>query len=128
MAAVVKGFLSRIPEDDEDTRSQVKKIVNDLEDQFLHESLISTRRRFDGRALDEVRALEMEASILPRTHGSALFQRGETQALGVCTLGTPGDMQIMDELEGEYKERFLLHYNFPGYSVGEVRNFNVELA
>ncbi|MBI4386585.1 MAG: polyribonucleotide nucleotidyltransferase [Elusimicrobia bacterium] len=85
------------------------------------EMCLSDKVRQDGRKWNEIRTITVQAPALPRLHGSALFTRGSTQALVAVTLGTPGDMQIMDELEGEYKERFLLHYNFPGFSVGEVR-------
>ncbi len=77
-------------------------------------------KRIDGRKLDEIRAIACDTNVLPRTHGSALFTRGETQALVVATLGAGDDSQIMDALEGAYKETFLLHYNFPSYSVGEA--------
>ena len=76
--------------------------------------------RIDGRDLKTVRKIVSEAGVLPRTHGSALFTRGETQALVVTTLGTGDDEQFIDSLEGTYKETFLLHYNFPPYSVGET--------
>jgi polyribonucleotide nucleotidyltransferase len=79
------------------------------------------KQRPDGRGFEEIRPITIQLPIYPRTHGSVLFTRGQTQALCVATLGTPGDMQIMDVLEGEYKERFMLHYNFPAFSVGEVR-------
>ncbi|MEL6752009.1 MAG: polyribonucleotide nucleotidyltransferase, partial [Pseudomonadota bacterium] len=83
-------------------------------------SIIKTKKRIDGRDLDTVRAIESEVGILPRTHGSALFTRGETQAIVVATLGTSDDEQFIDALTGTYKENFLLHYNFPPYSVGET--------
>jgi polyribonucleotide nucleotidyltransferase len=83
--------------------------------------LLDTKFRADGRNYDQIRVITGQVPFLPRTHGSALFTRGQTQALATVTLGTPQDMQIMDELEGEYKERFMLHYNFPGWSVGEVK-------
>ena len=83
--------------------------------------VLEKKVRADGRKYDEIRPITSQAPFLPRTHGSALFTRGQTQALATVTLGTPQDMQIMDELEGEYKERFMLHYNFPGFSVGEVK-------
>ncbi|MCE1857425.1 polyribonucleotide nucleotidyltransferase, partial [Enterobacter hormaechei] len=76
--------------------------------------------RIDGREKDMVRALDVRTGVLPRTHGSALFTRGETQALVTATLGTERDAQIIDELMGERTDRFLLHYNFPPYSVGET--------
>ena len=81
---------------------------------------LSTRRRIDGRAPDEIRQITIETGVLPRAHGSALFTRGETQAMVVTTLGTGEDEQYIDSLSGTYKEQFLLHYNFPPYSVGET--------
>ena len=84
-------------------------------------AILDTGKRIDGRDTKTVRPIVAEAGILPRAHGSALFTRGETQALVVATLGTGQDEQIIDALEGEYREQFMLHYNFPPYSVGEVR-------
>ena len=86
----------------------------------MRSSILDTKHRIDGRDLNTVRPIVCEVGILPRTHGSALFTRGETQALVVTTLGTGEDEQYIDALEGTYKETFLLHYNFPPYSVGEV--------
>ena len=82
--------------------------------------MVKNKRRIDGRALDEVRPIVAETGLLPRTHGSALFTRGETQALAVTTLGTGDDEQIIDALHGNFRSNFLLHYNFPPYSVGEA--------
>ena len=90
----------------------------------LRRDVLLTKKRIDGRALDVVRPIVSEVGILPRAHGSALFTRGETQALVVATLGTGDDEQFIDALEGTYKESFLLHYNFPPYSVGEVGRMN----
>jgi polyribonucleotide nucleotidyltransferase len=86
----------------------------------MRESTVKTGKRIDGRDLKTVRPIVSEVGVLPRTHGSALFTRGETQALCVATLGTGEDEQWIDALEGTYKENFLLHYNFPPYSVGEA--------
>jgi len=91
-----------------------------LEADILRNLILEDAKRVDGRDLTTIRPIVCETGILPRTHGSALFTRGETQALVVTTLGTGQDEQIIDALEGEYRERFLLHYNFPPYSVGEV--------
>ncbi|GAA4222638.1 polyribonucleotide nucleotidyltransferase [Sagittula marina] len=91
-----------------------------LESQVLRSDVVVNKRRIDGRALDQVRSIVSETGILPRTHGSALFTRGETQALVVTTLGTGDDEQFIDALHGNFKSNFLLHYNFPPYSVGEV--------
>ncbi len=95
-----------------------------IEDVLYVESralVLNEKVRTDGRAWDQIRPIACEVGVLPRTHGSSLFTRGQTQALVTVTLGTPDDMQIMDELKGEYKERFMLHYNFPGFATGEAR-------
>jgi len=92
----------------------------ECEAEVLRRDIIEHGKRVDGRAVDKVRSIVSEVGILPRTHGSALFTRGETQALVVATLGTGDDEQFIDALEGTYKEKFLLHYNFPPYSVGET--------
>ncbi|MFC7292297.1 polyribonucleotide nucleotidyltransferase [Hirschia litorea] len=97
-----------------------KGIFKSLEAKVVRGDIIKTGVRIDGRALDQVRPIIGEVSILPRTHGSALFTRGETQAICVATLGTGEDEQFIDGLEGTSKENFMLHYNFPPYSVGEV--------
>jgi polyribonucleotide nucleotidyltransferase len=86
------------------------------------ELVLNKKSRTDGRGLKEIRPITCETDILSRAHGSSLFTRGHTQALVTVTLGTPSDMQIMDELAGEYKERFMLHYNFPGFATGEPKN------
>ncbi len=91
-----------------------------LEKGIVRGSILKTGRRIDGRDTKTVRPIDCQVSILPRSHGSALFTRGETQALAVATLGTGQDEQIMDALDGEYREHFMLHYNFPPYSVGEA--------
>ena len=100
--------------------SVLKGVLKGVEASVVRGGIIKTGERIDGRKLDEVRPIVSEAGILPRTHGSALFTRGETQALCVATLGTGEDEQFIDALTGTYKERFLLHYNFPPYSVGET--------
>ena len=92
----------------------------ELESDVLRGSVIATGLRIDGRDTKTVRPIVAEVGVLPRAHGSALFTRGETQALVVATLGTSQDEQVVDALEGEYREHFMLHYNFPPYSVGEV--------
>jgi polyribonucleotide nucleotidyltransferase len=96
------------------------KEFGDLEYNTMRNSVLSTKVRIDGRALDTVRPINSQVGILPRTHGSSLFTRGETQAIVVATLGTARDGQIIDAVGGEYKEHFLFHYNFPPYSVGEA--------
>ena len=99
----------------------VKAIVHDMVKEQFRDAVLAKGERLDGRAFDEVRKVTCEVGILPRTHGSALFTRGETQALVTCTLGTSDDVQVIEALEGESQQRFLLHYNFPPFSVGEVK-------
>lgn len=93
-----------------------KRIIED----FVSQIILQKNKRVDGRALDEIRPLSIEVGLLPRTHGSALFQRGETQVLSIVTLGSPGDVQLFEGIEGSGKKRYMHHYNFPPYSVGEV--------
>ncbi|XQA76915.1 polyribonucleotide nucleotidyltransferase [Xanthomonas sacchari] len=103
--------------------ADLAKEFGELEYQTMRGSVLSTKVRIDGRALDTVRPISVQAGVLPRTHGSALFTRGETQAIVVTTLGTARDGQVIDAVSGEYKENFLFHYNFPPYSVGECGRF-----
>ncbi|KUF12702.1 polyribonucleotide nucleotidyltransferase [Pseudoponticoccus marisrubri] len=112
----IKAALTEEQLEDPNLGAAIKK----LESVVLRSDVVKNKRRIDGRALDEVRPIVSETSVLPRTHGSALFTRGETQALVISTLGTGDDEQIIDALHGNYRSNFLLHYNFPPYSVGEV--------
>ena len=105
--------------DDQDAKA-VKGIFKDIEKKVVRARILAGQPRIDGRDRETVRPISIECGILPRTHGSALFTRGETQAIVVTTLGTDRDSQIIDALEGERRDRFLLHYNFPPYSVGET--------
>ena len=109
-----------VPEDNDAQSQLVGGILKNLEKDIVRGDIIKTGKRIDGRDLDTVRAVVGEVNILPRTHGSALFTRGETQSICVTTLGTGDDEQFIDALTGTYKENFMLHYNFPPYSVGEV--------
>jgi len=110
-----------VPEDDDGTAAQaVKGAFKSLEKDVVRGDIIQTKKRIDGRDLETVRPIVSEVGVLPRAHGSALFTRGETQALVVATLGTGEDEQFVDALEGTYKETFMLHYNFPPFSVGET--------
>ncbi|MCA6070944.1 MAG: polyribonucleotide nucleotidyltransferase [Endomicrobium sp.] len=106
----------------EESSSTIDTILEDIFYKKARELVLNKKIRTDGRGLEEIRSITCETDILPRAHGSSLFTRGQTQALATVTLGTPGDMQIMDELAGEYKERFMLHYNFPGFSTGEAKS------
>ncbi|MDT8336165.1 MAG: polyribonucleotide nucleotidyltransferase, partial [Desulfurivibrionaceae bacterium] len=114
--AAVKAQLSEDELADPNLGSAFKK----LESSILRGDIIAGGARIDGRDNATVRPIVSETGILPRTHGSALFTRGETQALVVTTLGTGDDEQIVDALDGSYREHFMLHYNFPPYSVGET--------
>ncbi|MFE0499604.1 polyribonucleotide nucleotidyltransferase [Lysobacter soli] len=105
------------------TAGEYAKEFGDLEYRTMRDSVLDTKIRIDGRDLTTVRPIECKTGVLPRTHGSALFTRGETQAIVVTTLGTARDGQIIDAVSGEYKENFLFHYNFPPYSVGETGRF-----
>ncbi|HLR88010.1 MAG TPA: polyribonucleotide nucleotidyltransferase [Wenzhouxiangella sp.] len=100
----------------------VLDIVGGMEKNLVRERILSGQARIDGRDLTSVRPLDMQVGTFPRTHGSAIFTRGETQAMCFVTLGTGRDAQIIDAIEGEYKEQFMLHYNFPPYSVGETNH------
>ncbi len=113
--------LSAIPEEEEERRIQAGMIFDHVMEKIFRKEILEDRRRPDGRRFDEIRAISAEVSLLPRTHGSALFTRGETQALVTATLGTADDEQRMDTLEGASFKRFMLHYNFPPFSVGEVK-------
>ncbi len=99
----------------------VKTILEKLEKKFLRDMILNEKKRIDGRSSTDIRPISSEAGLLPRTHGSALFTRGETQVLAVLTLGTSSDEQRMDYISGEERRTFMLHYNFPPYSVGEAR-------
>ena len=104
----------------DEERNAVGGAFKGLESDIVRNGILDTEKRIDGRGLADVRPIVSEVNVLPRTHGSALFTRGETQALVVTTLGTGDDEQFVDALEGTYKENFLLHYNFPPFSVGET--------
>ena len=120
-AAKDKVMDDLLPADaDADTAITLSGAFKGLESYIVRGGILDTEKRIDGRGLADVRPIVSEVGILPRAHGSALFTRGETQALVVATLGTGDDEQLVDALEGTYKENFMLHYNFPPYSVGET--------
>ena len=124
VSAVKERGLGALLSDENADEDAIAKHFDDvfkgLEQEVVRSGLLETRTRIDGRGTADVRPIAVEVGLLPRAHGSALFTRGETQALVVATLGTAQDEQIMDALAGEYREHFLLHYNFPPYSVGEA--------
>ncbi len=121
VAALLEEQVKAIPEDQPARRQETAAIFHDLHKKIARRELLVERRRFDGRKANEIRHVTCDVGVLPRTHGSALFTRGETQALVTCTLGTSEDAQRLDWLEGESEKRFMLHYNFPPFSVGEVK-------
>jgi polyribonucleotide nucleotidyltransferase len=121
LGAIKDEALAAFTETHPDNLKDVKKVIGKIEKEHLRARILEESVRADGRGLDDVRAITCEVGLLPRTHGSAVFTRGQTQALVVTTLGTGSDEQKLDQLEGETWKSFLLHYNFPSYSVGEVR-------
>ena len=121
IGSVKKSVAESLADADGQTPGNMGSILKDIERDIVRSEIIKSGARIDGRGTRDVRQIVSEVGVLPRSHGSALFTRGETQALVVATLGTGQDEQIMDVLEGEYRERFMLHYNFPPYSVGEAR-------
>ncbi|HKJ03109.1 MAG TPA: polyribonucleotide nucleotidyltransferase [Longimicrobiales bacterium] len=128
MSALKEDLMSRLvdeSEDFEDDRKDVGEILRGIEKKTMREQILSKGERADGRGLDEIRPIACEVGVLPRTHGSSLFTRGQTQALGVVTLGTARDEQRIDSIDNreEVTKSFMLHYNFPPFSVGEARPF-----
>lgn len=117
---ILKSLLEEIPPENEDEINETKEIFFSLEKKLVRDLILNEGRRADGRRFDEIRPISIEVGILPRTHGSALFTRGETQCLATVTLGTFEDVQRLDGLGEEAEKRFMLHYNFPPFSVGEV--------
>jgi len=98
-----------------------EQVFEETSDEIVHQNILDKEQRPDGRKLDQLRQIDCQVGLLPRTHGTGLFTRGETQALTVTTLGSPGDEQVIDTMEVDMKKRYIHHYNFPPYSVGEVR-------
>ncbi len=115
--------LEALGEEYEDYAGGIKELLEEIEKREVRRMILQENRRLDGRGLDDIREVTCEVSVLPRAHGSALFTRGQTQALATTTLGTKIDEQIIDALEGESSKSYMLHYNFPGFSVGEVKPF-----
>jgi polyribonucleotide nucleotidyltransferase len=122
MKKVKDEYVASIPEDQPERKAAFASVYDSLREKLLKREIFENGHRLDGRRFDEVRQITSEVGVLPRTHGSALFTRGETQALVTATLGTSEDSQIIDTVqEAEYRKRFMLHYNFPPFSVGEVK-------
>jgi polyribonucleotide nucleotidyltransferase len=119
-AKILKGLIEEIPPENVEGISETKEIFYGLEKKLVRNLILNEGRRTDGRGFDEIRPISIDVGLLPRTHGSALFTRGETQCLATVTLGTFEDVQRLDGLGEEAEKRFMLHYNFPPFSVGEV--------
>ena len=118
---VYDNLVESISEDDTERKSAVSHVFKELKEKVLRDEVLERGQRLDGRRFDEVRDIWSEVSVLPRVHGSAVFTRGETQALVTATLGTADDQQKIESVAGESYKRFMLHYNFPPFSVGEVK-------
>ncbi len=121
--AVLENLLSSIPESETQERADAAHVFHELQEKAMKIEALEHGKRLDGRAFDEIRPIWTETGVLPRVHGSVVFTRGETQALVTCTLGTADDEQKMEHVTGEYYKRFMLHYNFPPFSVGETGRF-----
>jgi polyribonucleotide nucleotidyltransferase len=117
---VLEDLIAGLPEVEVERRVEAKAIFKELKEKVLRGEILEHGKRLDGRAFDEIRPITIEVGVLPRVHGSAIFTRGETQALVTCTLGTADDQQKIETMDGEQWKRFMLHYNFPPFSVGEV--------
>ncbi|HID16322.1 MAG TPA: polyribonucleotide nucleotidyltransferase, partial [Candidatus Atribacteria bacterium] len=117
----VKKSLKEKFEDDEEFLKQLNEAFEKIVKEEVRRLIVTERKRVDGRGLDEIREISCEVGVLPRTHGSALFTRGQTQALVITTLGATEDEQIVDDITEEENKKFMLHYNFPPFSVGEIR-------
>ncbi len=114
-------FYEGLPEDLAERRADVSAAYSAVKESIVRGDIVSEGKRLDNRPVDQVRPISIETGFLARTHGSSLFTRGETQAIVVTTLGTSADEQRIDALLGDYRKRFMLHYNFPPYSVGEAK-------
>lgn len=116
-----KKVLAELQEKFPDNAGEIPLLLEELKYHLFRKYMVQEKKRVDGRSFEQVRPICGKVGWLPRNHGSALFTRGETQALVSCTLGAPGEVQIVDTLSGEIRQRFMLHYNFPPYSVGEIK-------
>ena len=122
LGSVREKVVKSIGGDDANLRKKVAAIIEEIEQRILRDMIILEKKRIDGRSSTDIRPISSEVGVLPRAHGSAIFNRGETQALAALTLGTSSDEQRMDYIVGEERRSFLLHYNFPPYSVGEAKS------
>ena len=120
---VLVDLLASMPDAEAERKAEAKSVFKDLKEKVLRNEVLDRSVRLDGRKFDEIRPIWTEAGVLPRVHGSVVFTRGETQALVTCTLGTADDEQKIEHVNGEFYKRFMLHYNFPPFSVGETGRF-----
>ncbi len=118
---VLADLIASIPDAEVERRSDAKAIFKELKEKVMRDEALLRGKRLDGRSFEQIRPITIEVGVLPRTHGSAVFTRGETQALVTTTLGTAEDQQKIETMDGEQWKRFMLHYNFPPFSVGEVQ-------
>jgi polyribonucleotide nucleotidyltransferase len=124
MSQIKKDVIAALGEEAAGKEAEVKEYVESVQWRDMREMILAEKVRIDGRGPADIRNIEIETGVLPRAHGTGLFQRGETQALVVCTLGTKMDEQRVDSLQGETFKNYMLHYNFPGFSVGEAKRMN----
>ncbi|NOT24552.1 MAG: polyribonucleotide nucleotidyltransferase [Acidobacteria bacterium] len=118
---VIAEYIASLPETEAQKKAEAKQILSETKEKVLRDEVLDRGVRLDGRKFDEIRPIWTETGVLPRVHGSVVFTRGETQALVTCTLGTADDEQKIEHVGGEFYKRFMLHYNFPPFSVGEVK-------
>src|SRR6202008_4843051 len=118
---VLDHLIASIPEEEVERRTEAKAIFKELKERVMRDEALERGRRLDGRGFDEIRPIAIEVGVLPRTHGSSVFQRGETQAVVPAARGPAEDQQKVETVDGEPWKRFMLHYIFPPFSVGEVQ-------
>ncbi len=118
LASICEELIKEKPETD---GAKVKEVFFTLEEEFVRKKIVEENKRPDGRSLKEIRPIDCKVGVLPCTHGSAVFTRGQTQALSITTLGSSSDEQSIEALEGKRSKRFMLHYSFPSFSVGEIK-------
>ncbi len=121
--SIIEKAVAEHEEEYPDSKGIIGEILDDFDGEVVRKRILEAEKRADGRGLKDIRPIDIKMDILPRTHGSAVFTRGETQSLGVTTLGTADDAQRLDNVEGESRKRFMLHYSFPPFSVGETGRF-----
>ncbi len=121
--AIIEKAVEELEEEYPDSKGIIGEILDKFDGEVVRKRILEEGKRADGRGLTDIRPIDIKIGLLPRTHGSAVFTRGETQSLGVTTLGTVDDAQRMDNIEGESRKRFMLHYSFPPFSVGETGRF-----